>query len=205
MVAISVSAEAKISIGLSTSVLSSKPTNASIAKLEKELSKTAGDSVEIRLFNDEASVANWLLRFQQIDGAIVSANFVKQQPAGALAHLADLHFSQTSKQRLAVTTRLNLIGNQKDQLTKAFLSLSKSAGGLDALNNLALAGATAPGGKLVRKVAKKTTPATTKPAVTKPDKPAPKVKKAVKLPTEEKKAEEKPAAKVIPQPKPAPA
>lgn len=151
MVMTGISSEAKISVGLSTSALSKKTTQATITRLEKELSATAGVAIEIRQFNDEKAINNWLLRFQQIDAAIVTADFIRQQPAGSLSHLIDFHFAESSKGPLALAARLNLDKGLQKRIREAFLSISKSDSGFKSLAELGFAGTTEPGAKLVRK------------------------------------------------------
>ena len=46
------------------------------------LENQLGEKVNVRLFNDEASLHAWLNRYQLVDIAVLSRQYVKQQPAG---------------------------------------------------------------------------------------------------------------------------
>ena len=142
------SAEARISVGLSKSSLPSQISGPDLKSLETELSRTAGNPVEIRLFDNESTLADWLLRFQQIDAAVVTSDFLNKQPSGTLSHLADIHLSTSSKQPLALAVRLNSDRELKTQVKNAFLDISKNSSGYAIISRAGIAGITEPGKKV---------------------------------------------------------
>lgn len=132
-------AEARIVIG----VVKSSPLSAT-DQLAKALSGSAADDVQIRQFDDEAALTNWLVRFQEIDTAIVSPGYIGKQPAGTLRHLADLHL-QSSTTPLSIVSLHNLARSKSDTIQNALLELGDTAQGKQALAASKLAAFTLPG------------------------------------------------------------
>lgn len=129
-------------------------------QLGKELTKAGDTSVKLRSFVDATSITNWLLRFQEIDAAIVSPEFIEQQPAGTLRHLADLHPIDKASSPLALVVRSNLSSDQSSRIEQAFLKLASSDSGRKILKKLGLAGISPPGMAFKRNTVKPATPQT---------------------------------------------
>ncbi|MDG5468241.1 hypothetical protein P9J64_07905 [Deltaproteobacteria bacterium IMCC39524] len=137
-------AEARMTIGLISTVPLSGVTQGNIDQLSKELSQLAGEPVKVRRFENDAALTNWLLRFQEVDAAIVPPSFITQHPPGALNRISDLHAQQPSLTPLALVVRSNLANNKTEQIKKAFLDLGTSKDGRKALSQIGLAGTTLP-------------------------------------------------------------
>ncbi len=144
-------AEARMTIGLISTVPLSGVTQGNIDQLSKELSQLAGEPVKVRRFENDAALTNWLLRFQEVDAAIVPPSFITQHPPGALNRISDLHAQQPSGTPLALVVRSNLANNKTEQIKKAFLDLGTSKDGRKALSQIGLAGITLPGKALSQK------------------------------------------------------
>lgn len=156
LVALCLPAQARMTIGMMTEPLSGVD-RTSLDQLGKELARTDGTSFQVRRFEDAAAISNWLLRFQEIEAAVVTPEFIKQQPAGALKHLADMHVENNTRPLLLVV-RNNLSGDQEIRIKTAFLKLNASDGGRQILEKLGLAGVTPPGEALRRQAAKSEQP-----------------------------------------------
>src|SRR5210317_64237 len=75
-------AEARTVVGLVSPASRSIVDPKILEQLEKTLGTLSGVPFQIRRLEDDAAVARWLLRFQEIDAAIVGHGFIEQQPAG---------------------------------------------------------------------------------------------------------------------------
>lgn len=115
-VAVCLPAEARTTIGLAPGTLPAKTSQAMLDALAKELSSASGTATKLRYFEDEATLSNWLLRFQQIDAAIVDPGFMREQPAGTLKHLIDLHPAAPGKTSFALAVRSNASSSLTEQL-----------------------------------------------------------------------------------------
>ncbi len=144
-------AEARMTIGLISTTSLSGVTQGNIDQLSKELSQLAGEPIKIRNFENDAALTNWLLRFQEVDAAIVPPSFITQHPPGALSRISDLHAQQSTATALALVVRSNLGNNKTEQIKKAFLALGTSKDGRKALSQIGLAGITLPGKALSQK------------------------------------------------------
>ncbi len=158
LVALCLPAQARITIGMMTESLSGVD-RTSLDQLGRELARIDGTSFQIRRFEDAAAISNWLLRFQEIEAAVVTAEFIKQQPAGALKHLADVHAGDSATPLLLVV-RNNLSSDLTIRIKTTFLKLNASDGGLKILEKLGLAGVTPPGEAFKRKTVKLAQPLT---------------------------------------------
>lgn len=199
-VAVCLPAEARTTIGLAPGTLPAKTSQAMLDALAKELSSASGTATKLRYFEDEATLSNWLLRFQQIDAAIVDPGFMREQPAGTLKHLIDLHPAAPGKTSFALAVRSNASSSLTKQLQEAFIKLSKSGSGLNALQKIGFAGATLPGKKLIKKTVETTKPVAPKPTPpvetvkTEPKAAAVKTAKPAPITTDAPKAAPKPKA-----------
>jgi len=186
--------EARMIVGLTPVAPLSGIEQTALNQLSKQLETSAGTDVKIRSFENDAAITNWLLRFQEIDAAIVSPGFIEQHPAGTLKHLADLHTRNSPSSPLALVIRSNLSSNQTTLIKEAFIKLSTSDAGRNALGSLGLSGVTNPGEPLKHKTSKaaKVRPPTAQP-----------VKKKAPLPTTKtaNPIVQKPQPKVIAVPK----
>jgi len=178
LVALCLPSEARMIVGLTPVAPLSAIDQTALNQLSKQLATSATTDVKIRRFDNDAAITNWLLRFQEIDAAIVAPWFIKQQPAGALKHLADLHAKDSTASPLALVIRSNLGNEQATNIKEAFLKLGASDDGRKALGNLGLAGVTPPGEALIRRVAKPEPPPA-QPVKEKTPLPATKIKPSV--------------------------
>ncbi|MDT8443084.1 MAG: hypothetical protein RQ722_02235 [Desulfuromonadales bacterium] len=153
LVALCLPAQARMTIGMMTEQLSGVD-RTSLDQLGKELARIDGTSFQIRRFEDAAAIGNWLLRFQEIDAAVVTPEFIKQQPAGALKHLADMHAKNKTIPPMLLVIRHNLSSDQAARIKTTFLKLSTNDSGRKVLEKLGLAGVTPPGEALRRKSVK---------------------------------------------------
>jgi hypothetical protein len=160
---LSLSAEARIVIGVVKSSSLSAPD-----RLAEALSVSMADNVQVRQFDNEATLSNWLIRFQELDTAIVSQGYIAKQPAGTLRHLADLHL-KSSPTPLSVVS-LRTLGSKPDTIQKALVELGNTAQGKQALAAGSLAGFTLPGKQPKPTAAKqRIAPAKQVPAKTEPE------------------------------------
>ena len=189
LAALHLPAEARMIIGLTPVEPLSLSDQTALSQLSEQLTNFAGTDVKIRRFDDDAAITNWLLRFQEIDAAIVAPGFIEQQPAGTLKRLADFHTTASASPPLSLVVRSNLSNNQADQIKAAVLELDASDNGLRTLSRLGVSGVTAPGEPLIRRAAKPEPP------------PAQPVKKKTPLPA----TKAKPSVAPEPQPKAIPA
>ncbi|GEM_PF-6375981 len=147
-------AEARITLGMTPVAPLSEYSQATLDLLGAELKKSTGTIVIVRRFDNDAALSNWLLRFQEVDAAIVAPEYIKQQPAGSLKHLADLHAESSKATPLALVIRSNLNNSQATRIKEAFLKLGTSNNGRRIMKKLGFAGITAPGKALKRKIIK---------------------------------------------------
>lgn len=138
-------AQARVTIGLAPTAPLSAVDQATINRLDTELSSSAGSPVTLRQFDSEATLSNWLLRFQELDAAIVGREYLAQQPAGTLRQLADLHDVSNTSQPLTLVVRRNLDASRATLIQDAFLQLAAADRGRKILAKLGLADITAPG------------------------------------------------------------
>lgn len=139
LAAVALPAQARIVVGLS-----SENSMTASTQITSILSQETGDEVQLRSFDDDAALANWLLRFQELDAAIVSQSFGKQQPAGTLHTLADLHKKNVPSPSVVVV-RSNLSNNKRATIQKALLALGSTESGRKALATAGIEGFTLPG------------------------------------------------------------
>lgn len=63
---------------------------AHLAKLQTHLAAKVGQPVAIRMLASEKVLQDWLLRFREVDAALLTQSYYRQQPAGSLVPLVDL-------------------------------------------------------------------------------------------------------------------
>ena len=200
LLALCLPAQARIVVGLTTVAPLTRIDQTTLNKLSKELAVSAGAEVKIRSFNNDVAITNWLLRFQEIDAAIVSPEYIRQQPAGTLKHLVDLHTNNSSSAPLALVVRSNQSSDKLNQAKAAFLKIGASGQGQKLLGQLGVAGVTLPGETLKRK----TVPAPVQPVMekplpkAKPKQPAIATQPQDKVTVSPKKPAEKPLVAVAP-------
>ncbi|MCK4508147.1 MAG: hypothetical protein KAU27_06390, partial [Desulfuromonadales bacterium] len=196
LLALCLPAQARIVVGLAPIAPLTRIDQTSLNKLSEEFTASAGAAVKIRRFDNDAAITNWLLRFQEIDAAIVSLDFIRQQPAGTLRHLVDLHAKNSSYAPLAVVVRSNQSSDSVNQIKAAFLKTGKSGNGQKLLGGLGVAGITLPGEVLKRKAAI----AASAPAQPVKEKPQPVARTKQPAPQPQKKvtaSPKKPAVKAL--------
>lgn len=199
---LSLPAEARIVIGVLKGSSLSAPN-----QLAQALSDATADSVQIRQFDDEAALTNWLIRFQELDTAIVPKGYIAKQPAGSIRHMADLYL-KSSTAPLSVVSLSNLNRSTFDTIQKSLVDLGSTAQGKQALSASNLADFTLPGKKprssspKPKVAAQKPAPVKPKPEPAKEESPAP-TKKVV----QSNILKDKPPVKEVtsPEHKPAPA
>lgn len=171
MAALCLPAEARMIIGLAPGLSISGSDQHALDRLGDELTGTAGTPVTVRRFDDDAALSNWLLRFQEIDAAIVAPGYLKQQPAGTLLHLVDLHGADSRATPLALVIRSNLDSSQATLIKNTFLKLDSKDSVRKILHQVGLAGITPPGAAIKRQAPVAKLPAV-KPREEKPTAPA---------------------------------
>ena len=138
LVALCLPAEARMIIGLTPVAPLSAIDQTVLNRLSKQLATSAETDIKLRRFDNDAAITNWLLRFQEIDAAIVAPRYIKQQPAGTLKHLVDLHAKNSTSSPLALVVRRNLSNNQANKIKETFLELGASQSGQKTLAKLGL-------------------------------------------------------------------
>ncbi len=138
-------ADARVVIGLSPVASLSEVDRPTLDQLGDRLGTLAKTTVSLRRFDNNADITNWLLRFQEIDAAVVAPGYIKQQPTGALIHLVDLHTEDVKTPPLALVIRNNTAENRANQIKNAFLALSEASDGREILQKAGLKEATSPG------------------------------------------------------------
>lgn len=98
--------------------------------LEAELSSRLGETVVVRSFDSEAAVLDWLIRFRELDAALVGSRLMQTLPAGTLLHLADLPPA-------AAVTHPGIVAGKHETLSRAFRSLFEDERGRQLLSRLA--------------------------------------------------------------------
>ena len=157
MVTLCIPVEARMTVGIVPVAPLSGQSQATLDLLGAELESSTETAIKVRRFDNDAALSSWLLRFQEVDAAIVAPEYIKQQPAGTLQHLADLHAKSSKAPPLALVIRRNLNNIQATRIKEAFLKLGTSDNGRRILKKLGLAGITAPGETLKRKTANAST------------------------------------------------
>lgn len=153
---------ARVVVGVTPAGLPGAADRAALLALQDELAARLGDAVQLRSFDSEAALLDWLLRFRELDAALVGRGLPRKLPAGTLVHLADLPAA-------VAVTHSGLAAERTDALRQAFRALADDARGRQLLARLA-------GEPAVEPVVARPAPAVTaKPASAVTPKPAPAV------------------------------
>ncbi|MCM2265758.1 MAG: DUF4388 domain-containing protein [Desulfuromonadales bacterium] len=121
---------ARMVIGVTPAVTPGVGDPAVRGALEGELSSRLGETVVVRSFASEAAVLDWLIRFRELDAALVGRSLVHTLPAGTLLHLADLPPA-------VAVTHPGIAAGQHETLSRAFRSLFEDERGRQVLSRLA--------------------------------------------------------------------
>lgn len=151
-------AHARMTVGVAPSTSLSQVDQATLDRLGQHFSRTIGTDVSIRRFEDSDVLANWLVRFMELDAALVEPGFIDRFPPGTLNRLVDLHPQNHTQRSLTLIVRRLHDAEQTEALRKVFLSLEADAPGRNLLDHLLVEGVTPPGGKLKVRAAKTTQP-----------------------------------------------
>ncbi len=171
LVALSLPAEARLSVGIAPTTALSRADQAALDRLGDQLGETAGTAVTFRRFEDGNVLADWLLRFMELDAAIVETDFIRRVPAGTLLRLADLHPQDRSQGRtLSLVVRRTDDADRVAALREAFMAIDASAQDRKLLARLNMEGVTAPGEALKKRVVKSAPPPKPEPAQPPPQK-----------------------------------
>jgi outer membrane protein TolC len=122
-------AHARTTLGLAPSAynLSTRQQDA-LTNIQGLLTESIGQPVTIRNLDSEAMLKEWLLRFRQVDAALMSRDFYQQNPAGALAPLVDVYLVQDETfPSLILVVAPGLDPQLRDAWQDAFLSLQADA------------------------------------------------------------------------------
>lgn len=160
------SAFARMVIGVTPAVLPGIGQAAVVMELEAELSARTGETIAVRSFDSEAAELDWLIRFRELDAALVGPGLARTLPAGTLVHLTELPPA-------TVVTHPGLAANRQETLTRAFRGLREDERGRRLLARLAgTAVMTAePKAPAAAQQPAQATPAQATPAPAKPPKP----------------------------------
>lgn len=173
---------ARLVIGVTPAVTPGAGDPGVVRALEDELSSRLGEAVQVRSFDSEATQLDWLIRFRELDAALVGHGLLHTLPAGTLVHLADLPSA-------TAVTQPGVSAARQEQLKRTFRSLLEEERGRLVLNRLTGTAKAAempkPGSmrrtplpvasvpvKLATDMPRENTPVTSKQAATPPSKPA---------------------------------
>lgn len=130
-----------------------------LRELEEELASRLGESVQVRSFDSEAAQLDWLIRFRELDAALVSRGLLHTLPAGTLLQLADLPAA-------VVVTHPGVPAARQEKLSRAFRNLLEDERGRQVMNRLTATAnvAATPKAEPARRSAQPVAPAPSKPA-----------------------------------------
>ena len=130
MSSVSSPALARMVIGVTPAVMPGAANRATVAALEQELTARTGETVQVRSFDSEALQIDWLIRFRELDAALVSRSQMGDLPAGTMITLADLPPA-------VAVTHPGMAAGQLDVLRRGFRSLAEDDRGRQLLKHLA--------------------------------------------------------------------
>ena len=130
MASVSSPALARMVIGVTPAVMPGAADRATVAALEQELTARLGEPVQVRSFDSEAAQIDWLIRFRELDAALVSRGQMGALPAGTMITLADLPPA-------VAVTHPGMAAGQLDVLRRGFRSLAEDDRGRQLLKRLA--------------------------------------------------------------------
>ena len=121
---------ARMVVGITPAVLPGAGQTAVVRELEAELSARTGESIAVRSFDSEATELDWLIRFRELDAAVVGPGLIRTLPAGTLIPLAELPPAM-------VVTHPGVTAPRQEALSRAFLGLRGDERGRRLLAHLA--------------------------------------------------------------------
>ena len=78
------SALARMVVGVTPAVLPGAADRATLTALEGELATRLGEPVLVRSFDSEAMLIDWLIRFRELDAALIGRAQLRAFPAGTV-------------------------------------------------------------------------------------------------------------------------
>lgn len=159
---------ARMVIGITPAVMPGAGDPAVVKSLEQELSKHLGEPVQIRGFESEAVQLDWLIRFRELDAALIGHNLSRTLPAGTLIQLAELPSA-------VAVSHPGIAAARQETLGQAFRNLLQDERGRQLFRSLdaTVKSAAAPASSPVRNKPLPISPLPTKPAVVVPAVAAP--------------------------------
>ena len=131
------------------------------------LSTQIGDEVQVRVFQDNRILHDWISRFRQVDLAILPLEYVRQQPAGEFFYLASLPVKEAphglSDPLLA---RQGLTAAFRTKVQNSLQTLDTTPAGRSVLTALGSGPGAAPAVKKVPEAPRQTSAPPVKPAAT---------------------------------------
>jgi hypothetical protein len=121
---------ARMVVGVTPAVLPGAADQAALTALEQELTARMGEPVQVRSFASEAAQIDWLIRFRELDAALISHSQAGALPSGTMIALAD------TPPAVAVT-HPGVAAGQLDILRRGFRSLAEDDRGRQLLKRLA--------------------------------------------------------------------
>ena len=210
VLATSLPAQARTSLGVAPDTYNlDSSQKAAFTKLQKILTESIGQPVGLRTLENETELLDWLLRFRQIDAALLSQTFYRQLSAGAMTPLVDISLEQDKAYpSLVLAVAPGLDPHLSKAWQDAFLNVQADAATRSILADTGITNVSLPG---IRQVTTKpsfvATPAPTKPLVviaTQPSAPPPPQAKTVRAKEPPLSAPPPQVASEQPQTEPAP-
>ncbi len=112
---------------------------AALSKLQPSLAAKIGQPVAIRSLASEPLLQDWLLRFREVDAALMTRVAYRKQPAGALVPLVDVYAKGDSAPSLVLVVAPWLDQKLLEAWRDAFLELGADAAARAALDDAGIA------------------------------------------------------------------
>ena len=143
------SAPARTTLGLAPSAYNlSTRQQAALTSIQDLLTERVGQPVTLRNLANEAMLQDWLLRFRQVDAALMSRDFYQQLSAGALIPLVDVYLLQDeTSPSLILAVAPGLGHHLRNAWRDAFLSIQADAKARQTLSESGITKMVRAGGK----------------------------------------------------------
>lgn len=112
---------------------------AALSRLQSSLAAKIGQPVAIRSLASEPLLQDWLLRFREVDAALLTREVFRRQPAGALVPLVDVYTKGDAAPSLVLVVAPWLDQALLDAWRDAFLELGADAAARTALDDAGIA------------------------------------------------------------------
>ena len=110
-----------------------------LSRLQTSLAAKIGQPVAIRSLASEPLLQDWLLRFREVDAALLTREVFRRQPAGALVPLVDVYAKGDSSPSMVLVAAPGLDQTLLDAWRDAFLELGADAAARTALDDAGIA------------------------------------------------------------------